>query len=331
MKKSHLIALLLGSFACSSPDSAVAPKDLDSGAPVATSEGGNDTANMGSSPRIIAYSNSNTEPLLKDAESLPYTHYILSFLIPDGRGGVEPSGALKPVLADAATIQRVRSAGKKVLVSLGGGTVGGKDWLSLGENAVSVAESVAAIVEEHQLDGVDLDVEAVPYERQSEFQPYADAVVALTQELAKRLPGKLLTHAPQPPYLCRPGSPGGCPADSLYATILAATGDDITWLNMQYYSNPPLTSSNFEEVYHYRSVIKGWEGFPGLEAQRLVVGKPYSPRVNGFEPMDVVVKDILRPLAKEFGSSFGGFMAWEFNEDPEGAWANAVSQVLHEP
>jgi len=158
--------------------------------------------------------------------------------------------------------------------------------------------------EEHQLDGVDLDVEAVPYERQSEFQPYADAVVALTQELAKRLPGKLLTHAPQPPYLCRPGSPGGCPADSLYATILAATGDDITWLNMQYYSNPPLTSSNFEEVYHYRSVIKGWEGFPGLEAQRLVVGKPYSPRVNGFEPMDVVVKDILRPLAKEFGSSF---------------------------
>lgn len=279
-------------------------------------------------PRLIVYSNANTDPILDHADTLPYTHYILAFLIPDGEGGVKPSGALAPVLADSAALEKVRAAGKKVMVSVGGGTVRGEDWLALGKNAAAVAESIAAVVEEHSLDGVDLDVEAVPFETRAAFQPYADAVVALTRALAERLPGKFLTHAPQPPYLCAPGSPG-CPQDSLYATILAAAGDQISWLNMQYYSNPPVTSSDIEELGSYRSIVRGWDGFGGLAADRLVVGKPYSSKVSGYQPADQVVSRILQPLVGEYSSSFGGFMAWELSEDPDGTWAAAVSQALH--
>lgn len=151
------------------------------------------------SPRLIAYYNANTKPILHNAERLQYTHYILSFLIPDGKGGIKPSGALKVVLADKDALARVQAAGKKIVVSVGGGTVTGKDWLKMGNNAQAIVESIATIVEQYNLDGVDLDVEAVPYTKQSSFQPYADAVITLTQALAKRLPNKYLSHAPQPP------------------------------------------------------------------------------------------------------------------------------------
>lgn len=280
------------------------------------------------SPRLIAYYNSNTRPILNNAERLPYTHYILSFLVPDGQGGIKPSKALQQVLADKVALARVQAAGKKLMVSVGGGTVTGKDWLQLGNNAEAVAEAIAIVVEQHNLDGVDLDVEAVPYTHQKTFQPYADAVMALTQALAKRLPNKYLSHAPQPPYLCQPGSSGECPNDSLYATILAGAGQHISWLNMQYYSNPPVTSSDVDEVESYTSIVQGWDGFAGLDATRLVLGKPYSKQVNGYQPMTEVSSQIINPLIKKYGQSFGGFMAWEFIQDDQGIWAEAVKKSM---
>ncbi len=97
---------------------------------------------------------------------------------------------------------------------------------------------------------------------------------------------------------------------------------------MQYYSNPPVTSSDADEVALYLSIVQGWDGFPGLDSKRLVVGKPYSSHVNGYEPMSKVTTKILEPLVDKFGQDFGGFMAWEFNQDEGGAWADAVHQTL---
>ena len=97
---------------------------------------------------------------------------------------------------------------------------------------------------------------------------------------------------------------------------------------MQYYSNPPVTSSDVDEVDSYKSIVQGWDGFPGLEPGRLVVGKPYSSGVSGFEPATEVVSRILQPLVAEYGNSFGGFMAWELSEDPDGTWATSVAQAL---
>ncbi len=280
------------------------------------------------SPRIIAYYNTNTTPILDRAEHLPYTHYILSFLVPDGQGGIKPSKDLAKVLADKAALARVQDAGKKIMVSVGGGTVAGKDWMQMGAQAGAVADAIATVVEQYHLDGVDLDVEAVPYTNQKSFQPYADAVIALTQAIAIRLPNKDLSHAPQPPYLCKPGSSGECPKDSLYATILAAAGEHISWINMQYYSNPPVTSSDIDEVDSYISIVEGWNGFVGLESSRLVVGKPYSSRVNGHEPIAEIKGKILTPLITKYGQSFGGFMAWEYIEDDGGTWAKSIEKLI---
>ena len=280
------------------------------------------------SPRLIAYYNTNTKPILHNAENWHYTHYILSFLIPDPKGEIIPSEALKEVLADKKALARVQAAGKKIMVSVGGGTVTGKDWLMMGKNAEAVVESIAKIVEQYNLDGVDLDIEAVPYTKQSSFQPYANAAIALTKALAKRLPDKYLTHAPQPPYLCKPQSSGECPNDSLYATILAEVGHHISWLNMQYYSNPPATSMDADEIASYLSIIQGWEGFPGIDSTRLVLGKPYSTHVNGYEPMTEITTKIIDPLVKKYGQKFGGFMAWEFNQDINDVWAEAIFEAM---
>ncbi|HXV28621.1 MAG TPA: glycoside hydrolase family 18 protein [bacterium] len=279
-------------------------------------------------PRLVAYYNANTVPVLAKADTFPYTHYILAYLLPDGTGGVKPEGALKYTLKDPAAIRRVQSAGKKVLISLGGGTVAGEAWLEMGKNADKIARETARYVEMFQLDGVDLDIENVGYKTEKDLQTYGEAIIRLTLALARELPGKLLTHAPQPPYLCKPRSFSQCPDVSLYAYVLASAGSHISWLNMQYYSNPPLTVSDAQEVSHYESVVNGWEGFPGLEPRKLVVGKPYSRVVSGHEPRERVISMILQPLASEYQNSFGGFMGWEFSEDSGGAWAQAVSKVL---
>jgi len=281
-----------------------------------------------SSPRIIVYSNANTRPILHRAETYPYTHYILAFLIPDGKGGIQPGGALDAVLKNSEALQRVQNSGKKILISLGGGTVAGEEWLIWGKNADRVAKALTEIVKQYNLDGVDLDIENVGYKTSAEVQKYGDAIIRLTKAIAKKMPGKIITHAPQPPYLCKPGSSKQCPDVSLYAYVLLKASQHISWLNMQYYSNPPLTSSDIDELESYRSIVEGWDGFPGYPPDRLVVGKPYSSRVNGYEPREEVVSEILTPLAQEFGKSFGGFMAWELSQDTNGDWANAVATAL---
>ena len=70
-----------------------------------------ETSSISTSPRLIAYYNTNTKPILHNAEQLHYTHYILSFLIPDGKGGIIPSNDLKAVLADNHALTRVQAAG----------------------------------------------------------------------------------------------------------------------------------------------------------------------------------------------------------------------------
>ncbi len=69
---------------------------------------------------------------------------------------------------------------------------------------------------------------------------------------------------------------------------------------------------------------------PAVVAPRLVVvlGKPYSSKVSGYEPLAQVVTDLLDPLVADYGDQFGGFMAWEFNEDADGSWAATIASTL---
>ena len=76
-----------------------------------------ETSSTNASPRLIAYYNSNTKPILKNAERLPYTHYIL---IPDGKGGIMPSKSLKvafstkPTKTKAQAVLQERHKSRKV-------------------------------------------------------------------------------------------------------------------------------------------------------------------------------------------------------------------------
>ncbi len=120
--------------------------------------------------RIVVYSNANTDPILAHAADYPYTHYILAFLVPDANG-VVPSPPVQVVLDEPAAIRAVQAAGKKVMISLGGGAVTAAHWLDWGRRADAIAEQVAGIVKHHGLDGVGMDVENLPYTSAREFGP----------------------------------------------------------------------------------------------------------------------------------------------------------------
>jgi GH18 family chitinase len=123
-----------------------------------------------------------------------YTHLVLAFFNPDSAGHFTGSFTEEQMQAirDSATAH-----GVKVLASLGGGgNPAHKIWGDLMSSArtAELADSVASLVEQYGLDGVDVDLEYV-YDTtgyQTAFDTRYGAVIAA---MRTALPGKLLTAA----------------------------------------------------------------------------------------------------------------------------------------
>ena len=102
-----------------------------------------------------------------------YTHINLAFVNPDPDGAVVAGGAMACMEAGGgrtvslasldAAVARIHAGGAKVLVSLGGGTIPGcsGDWAALLRPPMraAVVRNLAALVDRHGLDGVDVDIE----------------------------------------------------------------------------------------------------------------------------------------------------------------------------
>lgn len=284
---------------------------------------------MAQKPLMVIYYNDNTLPL-SSLTSTPYTDVILAFTVPENSqsttlvlsGNLPSTSDLK---ADIATLQQ---AGIMVHLSFGGAIgLDGQpiNYTLLSQNVSSVAGQLAAFVTEYNLDGIDIDYEDT--DALMNGTPYDGVSFAsdLTNDLRQAIgTDKIISHAPQPPYLWQGET------NIPYAQILANTGDSIDRLYMQYYNNPWYQTPVSQIIDNYKAIVAGWSGFSGIDASRLLVGKPVGEgdAGSGWISATDIGEDIITPLLAA-QSDFGGVMGWQYSSDgPGGPWSTTLPAYL---
>ncbi len=281
-------------------------------------------------PRYVVYYNSDASPLIAATHS-DYTHIIVSFV----RVGVDSAGQLQllfPTKMDGQwdSIASLQNQGKKVLISYGGGDAQTSEYNALIGREQEVAKLLAGVVKRYHLNGIDIDFEASEMFHQQRAKGVGDGrafLIALNRALREQLPAPhyLLTHAPEPPYLDREWHGGP------YLDILHHSGAMIDWITIQYYNNPGFNNPISKRATAYSKLVE-LQGSLGWSSRKLVVGKPIykADSVNGHLSPNAIIKDIIKPLLKQYGSSFGGLAGWQFSTKTEDhqAWNKHLGKTL---
>jgi chitinase len=268
--------------------------------------------------RNVIYFSSNANQIpLPGIANLPYTDVIVAFLVPDGNLNlVGAGGAFDDNLQ--SNIQTLQNAGKNVLISFGGATFPSSAYQSYAQNVNGLVGQIVNFVTSYGFNGVDID-----YEDDAGFTGTYDGIgflSALTNGLAQALPSgqNIITHAPQTPYW------DSNYYNAPYAQIWQQVGNQITWINNQFYDNPDYDKDAATKVLWYQNVaaITG--------AQNLLVGALVADtgQDEGYITLDDMINNVINPLMATFGSQFGGVMGWEFALDQGGTWANGIGQAL---
>lgn len=280
--------------------------------------------------QLISYYNSG-HIALSSAANLPYTTLILAFLFTNENdplslqlaGGMAAS-ASPPQLTQHTidAIATLQANDQKVMISFGGGQMSSKGYAGIVGSEVQMAQSIAAFVKKYNLDGVDLDFEDTQAFMGKATYNGVDLLVNLTKALREELPSPqyLITHAPQPPYLEVGNGMDG------YVTIMEEAGDQIDWLNVQFYNNHPWSANPSEiiKAYHTYSQLKG------MTPEKLMVGLPVTTHDagSGYLPVDQIVTDIIQPIQQD--GVLGGMMNWQFSSDTNGTWGITIGDALQQ-
>ena len=272
-------------------------------------------------PRNVVYfsSKANQTPLPGIA-NLPYTDVIVAFLVPDGNLNlVGAGGAFDGNLK--SNIQTLQRAGKNVLISFGGAIFPSSAYQNYARNVNGLVKQIVNFVTSNGFNGVDID-----FEDSNAFTmggPYDGIgfLISLTKGLAQSLPAghNIITHAPQTPYW-----DPNAGYNNAYTKIWQQVGNQIAWINNQFYDNPDYDRDAVTKVLWYQRVaaITG--------AQKLLAGAlvANTGTDEGYITLDDMIQNVITPLKSKFGSQFGGVMGWEFALDQGGAWANGIGQAL---
>lgn len=285
---------------------------------------------------------------LKRADLSHYTHLMLAFAnpvpsgalvaresmtcMPGGSAGMVSSAALRKLVAKA------HKAGSKVLVSVGGGVIPpcSGDWAELLRpgSRDKVVRQLIALVDEHDLDGLDIDIEGVILTKIDQAGNYTPFIASLSQALKAR--GKLLTCAtgsyeggmvPKSsiPYFDLIGvmaydsiGPTWGPAGSEHSPIEQAQRDLQLWidrgasperivLGVPYYG---YGFGSFKPTYAFRD-IRAEFGKTALEKD--VIGS----RCAGCSYITYNGLPTLRKKAELARQRAGGLMVWEIAQDTD--------------
>jgi chitinase len=272
-------------------------------------------------PRNVIYFSSNANQIpLAAIGNLPYTDVIIAFLVPDSDLKLaEAGGAFGDNLQ--SNIRTLQNAGKNVLISFGGGIFPAwpkqsSAYQSYAQNVSGLVNQLVNFVTRYGLNGVDID-----YEDDAGFTGVYDGIgflTALTSGLAQALPSgqDIITHAPQTPYW------DSNYHNAPYAQIWQRVSNQITWINNQFYHNSDYDKDAATKVSSYQRVIT----ITGSE--KLLVGVPLDPSIEGYISLDDMIQNVVRPLQSNFGTQFGGAMGWEFAFDQGGAGGMGIGQAL---
>jgi chitinase len=279
---------------------------------------------------IYFSSNANQRPLSAIA-NLPYTDVIVAFLVPDDNLNlVGAGGAFDDNLQ--SNIRVLQSVGKNVLISFGGATFPSLAYQSYAQDVNGLVGQIVDFVTGYGFNGVDID-----YQDEAGFTGTYDGIEflsALTNGLAQALPSgqNIITHAPQTPYWDPNwnNDPNGAP----YTQIWQQVGNQIAWINNQFYNNPDYDQDAATKVSWYNNVAAI------IGAQNLLVGALIGDSAligttdEGYITLDDMINNVINPLKVTFGSQYGGVMGWEFADDgpptydQSGAWASGIGQAL---
>lgn len=173
----------------------------------------------------------------------------------------------------------------------------------------TMAENLANFVKDNHFDGVDLD-----YEDSASMQNGNGVtfLVSLTQKLRAKLPGYIITHAPQGPYFN---------AAYHFIEVDQQVGNLIDFYNVQFYNQ----GSGYEyETYDglfknaYTTSVKEIID-QGVPAEKVVVGKPATPAdISGAGYVSMADLANWTVMAfNEFNWS-AGLMFWQYSSDLTG-------------
>ena len=272
-------------------------------------------------PRNVVYfsSKANQTPLPGIA-NLPYTDVIVAFLVPDGNLNlVGAGGAFDGNLK--SNIQTLQRAGKNVLISFGGAIFPSSAYQNYARNVNGLVKQIVNFVTSNGFNGVDIDFEDSNAFTNTRTYDGIGFLISLTKSLAQSLPAghNIITHAPQTPYW-----DPNAGYNNAYTKIWQQVGNQIAWINNQFYDNPDYDKDAATKVLWYQRVaaITG--------AQKLLVGAlvANTGTDEGYITLNDMIQNVITPLKSKFGSQFGGVMGWEFALDQGGAWANGIGQAL---
>ncbi|WP_196891771.1 glycosyl hydrolase family 18 protein [Aureivirga marina] len=284
---------------------------------------------MQNTTRFVTYYCGNQIPL-KDAVSLPYTHIMIAFLFTKPENPMElildGGTALKnipPTFTNSTkqAIQELKNAGKKVMISFGGGAMHSEAYKGIVGKEAEMAEKLVNFIHENNLDGIDIDFEDTSAFKNTATYNGRQFLIDLTLELKKRLPYNMeIAHAPQPPYFRK-----GTEIDG-YVAVMEKAGHAIDFVNVQYYNNTPW-SSNPEKIIETYSEFND---LAGMSAEKHVLGFPVTEKDagSGYLLASTIVSEIVYPLKESFG--IGGVMNWQFSSDVGGQWAVEIGYELME-
>jgi glycosyl hydrolase family 18 (putative chitinase) len=291
-----------------------------------------DTAPPYPPPRNVVYFRRATNSIsLAGIANLPYTDVIVGFLIP-GSNGLAGNG---PAFTDTQTLQNniqlLQSAGKNVLISVGGEVSNKPNWTGWSSpkyelysgKVPALVKQIVSWVDSTGADGVDID-----FEDSGAFTGKAgyDGITflsELTSGLSQALPsGSIITHAPQTPYWDTNSE-----YKAAYSQVHSQVGNSIAWYNNQFYNNSRYDGDAATKVASYLMVAGE------IGPTKLLMGVSIDPSDEGAIGLDDMTQNVIAPLLAQFpptpqSNEFGGVTTWEFAFDNGGAWANGIAQTL---
>jgi chitinase len=297
-----------------------------------------------------------------EAVSPQWNVVIVAFGVPDHHS---PEGTLRfhppnrmTLGQFKAAIAKLKSEGRKVLLSLGGG---GQVFSLDGAGSVPVfVSSVSRIVREYGFDGIDLDFETPSFliaRGDNDFRhPTTSGVVhliaALKQLKAELGPGFLITLVPEGPQLVAGHVTYGGQFGS-YLPVAYGIRDILTFVDVQDYNTPPLQGLDGEIYqagtvdYHAAMTELVLQGFsvggqslssPAIPQNRVAVGfyveETDVPTVNAS--LRYLIRAERPPNTSYTLRRAGGYpsmigaMFWNIDEDRSAqyAFSNVIGPLL---
>jgi chitinase len=291
-------------------------------------------------PKVVAYVPNwiNLEEFSKTIDYAKVTHLNIAFENP-----TDDTGALSFNRRNKALLEKARAAKVKVLVSIGGGSASGNQELKdryfkllADDQRAGFVKSLAAYLDEHGFDGLDVDIEGP-----SINEDYGDFIADLAAVLEPK--GKLLTAALSKGY-------GGDRVPD------AALGH-LDFLNIMAYdakgSWNPNAPGQHSSVEFAKAATDYWLG-RGVPREKAILGVPFYGygfgkdfRDGGLKYSDILARypeanqqdqvgetiwhngqPTIREKAKfVVGEGLGGVMIWSLDNDVKGE--KSLLEALH--